>query len=68
MDKMLSLSITEEYVTLKSLKQNQLSMMGRSEIILTIYADIHNEQVWYLCIIFDIIIAYCPIIVGFCRK
>ena len=49
MGKMLSFSIAEKYVTLKSLKQNY--MMDRSEVIVTINADILNEQVWYLCII-----------------
>ena len=68
MDKMLSHYIAVEYVTLKSFKLHQLSMMGRSKVILTIYADIHDEQVWYLCIIIRIIITYYPIIVDFCRK
>ena len=39
------LFIPEEFLTLKSFQKNRVSMMGRSEVILTIYATIHNERV-----------------------
>ena len=74
---MLSLSIAEDYVTLKSFKQHQLFMMGRSEVILTIlYENIHDEQVdlhgisvLSILMINYIMISYCPMIfVGFRRK
>jgi hypothetical protein len=53
------LTIPEEYITLKSINQHQLSMMGGSNVVLTIYADIHNVEVQHLFIIIIIFTYNC---------